>query len=313
MNWDMNWIIFWFFWGHWCFAAFHQSLKYHRDESHGLVPWTSESWKRFFEVTTFLSVGFTYLQSWIYGRLHRLHHAFADTFLDPHSPKHLRIRKRLLKSLPVSVSNVLRYTGFFVAIDFCEMMWMTSRACALAAEGKMLNWAPIAEGKEPICQPIEEKYLKNLSKWPAFENFATSTLVRILWLVFYISVYREYATGLWWLLLPIQIGMCPIHGASVNYFCHTIGYRNFNVKDTSTNLGVVVNIPGLARGLNVILNLPFWVFSVLLFGEGWHNNHHNPSIPKIARNFGRRWWEIDLTYLIKKHVMYPLGMIHKID
>jgi stearoyl-CoA desaturase (delta-9 desaturase) len=42
-----------------------------------------------------------------------------------------------------------------------------------------------------------------------------------------------------------------------------------------------------------------WLFSILLFGEGWHNNHHQDP--------GRwsttlRWWEIDLTGIVIKGI-----------
>ena len=51
---------------------------------------------------------------------------------------------------------------------------------------------------------------------------------------------------------------------------HKYGYRNFETKDTSKNN---------------------WFISLILWGEGWHNNHHkNPG------NFTTKikWWEIDL-------------------
>jgi fatty-acid desaturase len=35
-----------------------------------------------------------------------------------------------------------------------------------------------------------------------------------------------------------------------------------------------------------------WV-ALLTYGEGWHNNHH--ADPRAAI-YGRRWWELDLTY-----------------
>jgi sn-1 stearoyl-lipid 9-desaturase len=62
----------------------------------------------------------------------------------------------------------------------------------------------------------------------------------------------------------------------VNILSHTLGYRNFNTKDKSTN--------------NVFA-------AIIGFGEGWHNNHHhNPKNP----NFGVKWWEIDLSYQVIK-------------
>ncbi len=37
--------------------------------------------------------------------------------------------------------------------------------------------------------------------------------------------------------------------------------------------------------------------AILTYGEGWHNNHH--AQPKVAK-FGRRFWEIDVSWLLLK-------------
>jgi stearoyl-CoA desaturase (delta-9 desaturase) len=69
------------------------------------------------------------------------------------------------------------------------------------------------------------------------------------------------------------------HGGSlINTLNHLLGYHNYEIADDSTN------------------NL---ITGYLVGGEGWHNNHHaEPANP----NFGRRWWEFDLGYLIIKLV-----------
>lgn len=62
------------------------------------------------------------------------------------------------------------------------------------------------------------------------------------------------------------------------YLGHSTGYRNFNTADDSTNL-----IP----------------FGYLLWGEGWHNNHHaNPG----KYNVSTKWWELDLIGLLIKGI-----------
>jgi stearoyl-CoA desaturase (delta-9 desaturase) len=64
---------------------------------------------------------------------------------------------------------------------------------------------------------------------------------------------------------------------SLNWFGHkqsTVSYRNFNLKDTSSN--------------NPIMAL-------LAFGEGWHNNHHR--YPGSA-SFGVKKYEIDVSYAV---------------
>ena len=59
---------------------------------------------------------------------------------------------------------------------------------------------------------------------------------------------------------------------SINSICHLWGSQPYRTGDDSRNN---------------------FIFGVLGFGEGWHNNHH--AFPTSAR-FGLRWWQIDLGY-----------------
>jgi stearoyl-CoA desaturase (delta-9 desaturase) len=58
----------------------------------------------------------------------------------------------------------------------------------------------------------------------------------------------------------------------VNSVNHLWGYRNYETPDNSRN--------------NV------WV-SLLVFGEGWHNNHHADA---RSAAHGHRWFELDLAF-----------------
>ena len=58
-----------------------------------------------------------------------------------------------------------------------------------------------------------------------------------------------------------------------NSATHLWGYRSFENDEDSRN--------------NIIVGL-------ISNGEGWHNNHH--ADPRSARH-GRRWWELDNTWL----------------
>ena len=65
-------------------------------------------------------------------------------------------------------------------------------------------------------------------------------------------------------------------GSSINTFSHTVGWQDYETKDTSTNHPIL---------------------GILMWGEGWHNNHH--AFPADYR-FGKKWWQIDTTrYLIE--------------
>ena len=121
----------------------------------------------------------------------------------------------------------------------------------------------------------EKKFHKNLPDWPAFDRFASSNIVKLMWVGFYIAFYIFFATSPWlYLLLPVTIVMGPFHGAIINWFAHKYGYTNFKQKNTSKNL------------------LPVDLF---MMGESYHNDHHQH--PTHA-NFGSRWFEIDPVYYI---------------
>jgi len=70
---------------------------------------------------------------------------------------------------------------------------------------------------------------------------------------------------------------------AVNSVTHLWGYRSFETDEDSRN--------------NIIVGL-------ISNGEGWHNNHH--ADPRSARH-GRRWWEIDNTWLTIRFLMW-LGL-----
>ncbi|MDG2469077.1 MAG: fatty acid desaturase [Pirellulaceae bacterium] len=61
---------------------------------------------------------------------------------------------------------------------------------------------------------------------------------------------------------------------SINSVCHIFGSQPFTAKDYSRNN---------------------FLFGVLAFGEGWHNNHH--AFPNSARH-GLKWWQIDLSWVV---------------
>ena len=70
----------------------------------------------------------------------------------------------------------------------------------------------------------------------------------------------------------------------INSVAHRWGTRRFSTPDDSRN--------------NFLL-------AFLMFGEGWHNNHHHAMT--CARH-GLRWWEIDVTYYVLK-LLERLGVV----
>ncbi|KAK9109635.1 hypothetical protein Sjap_017695 [Stephania japonica] len=66
----------------------------------------------------------------------------------------------------------------------------------------------------------------------------------------------------------------------VNSVCHIWGRKVWNNKDNSKNN---------------------WVVNLLMFGEGWHNNHH--AFEFSARH-GLEWWEIDMIWYFVKFLEF---------
>lgn len=219
----------------WYSSLFFQTFFQHRYAAHGAFK-MSKGWERLFFIFTYITQGSSYLSPRAYAIMHRMHHAYTDTELDPHSPSYSK--------------------------NLFAMMWRTKKI-----------YSGIFNG----TTPVEERFLKNLPDWPAFDKFASSGFSRISWAVIYTAMFLYFANSYWWLLaLPVVLAMGPVHGAIINWFAHKYGYTNFRVNNTSQNL-----------------------FSIdfLMLGESYHNNHHKrPS----SVNFGSRWHEIDPVYPVIK-------------
>jgi stearoyl-CoA desaturase (delta-9 desaturase) len=74
---------------------------------------------------------------------------------------------------------------------------------------------------------------------------------------------------------------------SINSICHLWGRQTYRTSDQSRNN---------------------FVFGIIGFGEGWHNNHH--AFPTSAR-FGLRWWQVDLGYYVISILAF-LGLASKV-
>ena len=76
-----------FFVAHWYLSLFAQSFFHHRYSAHQMFTMNKFTEKIFF-VFSFLVQGSSYMSPKVYGAMHRMHHAHADTEKDPHSPKY---------------------------------------------------------------------------------------------------------------------------------------------------------------------------------------------------------------------------------
>lgn len=188
------WIILLFFAAHWYLSAFSQTFFLHRYASHSMFT-MNKFWERFFYIFTYISQGSSYLSAKYYGAMHRIHHAYADTEKDVHSPKN--------------------------SDNLFAMMWDTKHIYNLICDGKMA-----IEDRFKKNLPTWESFEKF-----AHSNFSR-ILWGLGYIGFYIAFAEHWWL---YLLLPIHFLMGPFHGVIINWCSHKFGYRNFDVSNTSTN------------------------------------------------------------------------------
>ena len=183
-----------FFIVHWYLSAFSQTFFLHRYGAHRMFT-MSKGWERFFYCCTWFFQGSSYLNPRGYAVLHREHHAFSDTPLDPHTPYYSR--------------------------GLTDMMWKTK----LRYEGIVRRHiTPDArfDGGVPEWPALDAIG----DSWGSRIAFGTA------YTLFYIAFAPHWA---FYALLPIHYLMGPVHGAIVNWCGHKYGYRNFDSADKSRN------------------------------------------------------------------------------
>ncbi len=179
----------------WYSGLFFQTFFLHRYAAHQTFTMSKFAEKVCF-VLTWLTQGSNYLSAYGYGVMHRMHHAYADTEKDPHSPKF--------------DSNLF------------SMMWRTK------------NIYQDINNKSVQIEEKFTKNVPQWQRFDTFASSRISRITwAILYIVFFIFFATAWWQ---WLLLPIAFFMAPIHGVIINWFAHIYGYVNFKVSDTSKNL-----------------------------------------------------------------------------
>jgi stearoyl-CoA desaturase (delta-9 desaturase) len=156
----------------------------------------SPFWEKFFYGLTFIFQGSSFLSPYAYGVMHRLHHAYADTEEDPHSP---------------SFSSSL-----------FDMMWKTKN---------YYNTILHHEDKIPAKFKKDVPHWEFIERLGDF--WAIRIGWGVLYTLFYIQFATAWWM---FLLLPIHFLMGPVHGVIINWYAHKYGYINFKVNDTAKNL-----------------------------------------------------------------------------
>ena len=180
---------------HWFLSLFTQTFFHHRYASHQQFTMT-KGWERFFFLLSFIFQGSSYLSPRAYGAMHRMHHAYADTEKDPHSPQY--------------------------DANFFSMMLRTR-----------LVYNSIFDGEMELEEKFT-KDLPSWRTFDVFaSNNATRVSWILVYIMIYMLIGPAWYL---YLLIPIHVVMGPFHGVIINWFAHEIGYVNFKVHDTSKNL-----------------------------------------------------------------------------
>jgi fatty-acid desaturase len=148
------------------------------------------------------------------------------------------------------------------------------------------------------------RYAKDVIRDPFYarleQNFFWVRVILISWLCFFVAglllgmlfhetwlaVIQSGFSMLIWGVFVRTVVVWHLTWA-VNSAGHLWGYRNYDTDDFSRN--------------SILVGL-------LSNGEGWHNNHH--ADPRSAR-FGRRWWELDVTWLTIR-CLAALGLARRV-
>jgi stearoyl-CoA desaturase (delta-9 desaturase) len=183
-----------FFVTHWIVSVFMQSFFLHRYSAHKMYT-VGPRMERFLHFFTWLTQGSSYLLPRAYSVLHREHHAYSDSELDPHSPH--------------QNSNPF------------QMMWRTKQRYSGISNGSIQPEARFLGGypEWPFLDTIGQSYWGRLA-WVG--------VYFVIYMVFATAWWQ-------WLLFPFTCIMGPLHGAIVNWCGHMYGYRNYDTGDDSKN------------------------------------------------------------------------------
>ena len=184
-----------FFLAHWYLSLFGQTFFLHRYAAHQMFTMNT-FWERTFYVFTWLFQGSSFLSPKAYGIMHRMHHAYADTDKDPHSPMFSKNLFDMMKKTLVVYNGILH--------DKIDV------------EEKFKKGVPFWASFEKIA-----------------DNWMVRISWGVLYFLFY---YQYATHWWHYLLLPIHFLMGPVHGAIINWFAHKYGYVSFIVGDTAKNM-----------------------------------------------------------------------------
>ncbi|EDM43176.1 fatty acid desaturase [unidentified eubacterium SCB49] len=179
----------------WYGGLFFQTFFLHRYAAHQTYT-MSKLTERIVFILTWFFQGSNYLSAYGYGVMHRMHHAYADTEKDPHSPKY--------------------------DLSVFAMMWRTKTI-----------YTDINKQKIEV-EPKFTKNVPQWKSFDAFASSWFSRVAwGVAYFAFFLAFSTAWWQ---WLFFPVALFMAPIHGVIINWYGHIYGYVNFKSKDTSKNL-----------------------------------------------------------------------------
>jgi stearoyl-CoA desaturase (delta-9 desaturase) len=188
-------IIVLLFIAHWYLSLFTQTFFLHRYAAHRSFT-MSKAWERIFFVLTYITQGSSYLSPRAYGIMHRIHHAYTDTELDPHSPAYDK--------------------------NLFAMMWRTKKI-----------FTDILDDKTPVEERFK-KNIPTWNGFDRFASSSFSRLLWIgIYTALYVFMAPSLW---WLLLVPVHAVMGPLHGVIINWYAHKYGHVNYETDNTSKNL-----------------------------------------------------------------------------
>lgn len=179
--------------------------------------------------------------------------------------------------------------------------WICIWFALMAGRGGLLGWVYIHRMHHAFSDTDKDPHTPNFSLkgmfFPKYSHLTQNINLRIVkdLLVKEYTVLDKYYNLLiaaWVLLLLaidpsvlfffwiVPVALTHLILNSFIYAGHLTGYKSHQHRDQSRNL---------------------WIYGILFWGEGWHNNHHaNPQ----NYSMGEQWWEIDL-------IKYVIGICKK--
>lgn len=139
--------------------------------------------------------------------------------------------------------------------------------------GWMIHHAP--------AQSEISRYIKDIADDPVYQFYQKNMIGIQVALGVLLLLLGGWSFVIWGIFVRVVV----VYHCTwlVNSATHKFGYRSHESGDNSTNC---------------------WWVALLVFGEGWHNNHH--AFQYSARH-GLQWWEFDLTWLTIR-LLQTLGL-----